>query len=286
MAHKIATKISTFRLALVVLALLLMPTGAWAAPQANPVIYKVYITNVRDSNFVVSWTTDILSDGKVTWGYSTPPTTIVSDGVTSTTTHYVTISGLTVGALVYFQVSSGNTVDNNGGAYYQVTTGPALTPPTGDSKNVWGYMYLTDGTTIVPNAIVYLQLQDANGSGSSGSSQLVSTRAESSGVWSFDLRNVRTSDFQTYYVFTDGADNLRIIGQGGVSGTRGVDPDPWVVIIPPTYPAQFNVILQQNPTAVTLKYFMPIINNQVNLPVLALGLISMAATIWLVGKRR
>ena len=46
----------------------------------------------------------------------------------ASTTHHVTISGLAASTSYYVDVVSGATVDNNGGAHYRVTTGPALDP--------------------------------------------------------------------------------------------------------------------------------------------------------------
>jgi hypothetical protein len=236
------------------LALLALPgeiAAVKAAPDADPVINKVYITDVRDGSFVVSWTTDVPSDGKVTWGTSTPPGTVETDSIASTTTHYVTFSGLTQNTDIYFEVSSGASVDNNGGLYYQVKTGTTLTPP-GGSKTVWGYLYQPDGTTLVANAIVYLQLQDGDGLGSLAPSQWVSARTTSGGVWSYNLVNVRTENFSAFYNFTDGADKLRIVGQGGVAGSKGVEPNPWILTLPATYSYQVDVILTANPTVVKM----------------------------------
>ena len=237
--------------ALVIAALPLVPVGA------APIITNVRVTNIRDGGFVVSWTTDTASDGTVTWGTSTPPTQVVSDPVTSTTTHYVTISGRTQNTLHYFQVSStdgtGSTVDNNSGAYYTVTTGALLAPNPG-SNTIWGYVYQSNGTTPVANAIVYLVVLDANGSGSAGASQMISARSGSNGVWNYNLVNVRTSDNQGYYTYTLGGDQLRIIGQGGVNGTRGIST-PWTITLPAATLAQQDIILSEAPTAVTLTSF-------------------------------
>ncbi len=126
-----------------------------AAPRLL-VFHPVYITDVNDNSFVVSWTTDEASAGQVDWGTAPESlTTTTADLMTEdTTTHYVIIGGLTSGETYYFQVRSGGETDDNGGAYYSVTTGPTLGLP--GSKTVWGYAYASDGTTPLPNAIVYL----------------------------------------------------------------------------------------------------------------------------------
>ncbi len=122
----------------------------------------------------------------------------------------------------------------------------------GGSKTVWGYLYQPDGTTLVANAIVYLQLQDGDGLGSLAPSQWVSARTTSGGVWSYNLVNVRTENFSAFYTFTDGADKLRIVGQGGVAGSKGVEPNPWILTLPATYSYQVDVILTANPTVVRM----------------------------------
>ena len=244
------------RTGIVFLALILLSGLLAGSVGATPeAISRVTISDVRDISFVVSWTTDSASNGTVTWGTTTipAPSNAVADAVASTTTHYVRITNLVPSTTYYFKVSSGTDVDDNGGAYYQVTTGPSLLPNAGNV--IWGYVYQSDGTTVVPNAIVYLQLQDTNSGGSPGVSQLVSERANSSGVWSYNLANVRTSDLAAWFIYTPGADNLRIIGQGGSQGTRGLDPAPWIILAPASSPFQQNIVLTQAPTAVTLATF-------------------------------
>ena len=237
------------------LLLLLSGLLAGSAAAAPDTISRVTISDVRDVAFTVSWVTSSASNGTVYWGTTTSPapSTAVADGISSTTTHYVEISGLSSNTTYYFYVTSGSDTDNNGWAYYQVTTGPSITPNS-PGNTIWGYVYRSNGSTLVPNAIVYLQLQDANGSGSPGPSQLVSARADSSGVWNYSLSNIRTSDLTGYYIFTS-ADNQRLIGQGGDQGTRGLDPSPFIIQVPVTDPYQQDIVLNQSPTAVTLASF-------------------------------
>lgn len=225
-----------------------------AAPQADPGINKVYLTDVRDVSFVVSWTTNLPSDGKVEWGTTAALGNTLTDSVLNTTTHYVRIEGLSELTPYYYRVVSGTATRDNGGVPFQVTTGPTVSvPPPG--KQVRGYVYESNGSTVVPNAIVYLQLQDANASGSPGNSQWVSARASASGTWSYVVNNARTADASDYFVYTEGADNLRIVGQGGEKGTKGVDPAIWTIVVPTTTPFTVPVVLDGAPTAITLSKF-------------------------------
>jgi hypothetical protein len=56
------------------------------------------------------------------------------------------------------------------------------------------------------------------------------------------------------YSFTPGSDKLKIIGQGGINGTVGINPE-WIITSPTTYPIQQNVTLLQGPTAVLVTSF-------------------------------
>ncbi len=61
---------------LVLLALAVASTPTWAAPPRQGAIHRVYITDVRDSYFVVSWTTDSASTGAVNYGSASPTCTL------------------------------------------------------------------------------------------------------------------------------------------------------------------------------------------------------------------
>ena len=238
------------------LLLALLPSAvppATAAPELDT--FAVYISDVRDNSFVVSWTTDELSDGHIDWGLSTALGNTRTDPVASTTTHYLTMAGLSPSITYYFQIRSGEITDNNGGAYYSVTTGPTLSIPSPEGT-IYGTLYQSNGTTPVPNAIVYIQLQDNNGSGSLGNSQWVSARTDGSGVWYYELSNVRTANAGAYYDFSNGTDNMRLVWQGGVAGCIGEQPgDLRIYPMPTGYPAEFIMNLDAIPNVVILKEF-------------------------------
>jgi hypothetical protein len=276
---------------LILLALIFSLTfSVWAAPQADPGINKVYISNVRDSSFTVSWTTDIASDGTVNYGTTTPPGSSQSDTNTNTTTHFVEIiTDITPETTYYVSVTSDTATDDNGSAYCEVTTGPTLgIPPSGGQ--VYGVLHETDGTTPVPNAIVYLQLQDNNEAGSPGNSQWVSIRTDSSGNWGYNLPNTRTSDLSAYYNYTTGEDNLRLDFQCGDKGNIGEYVSEVIVSIPTADPGDLgSTSCDDVPNAITLSDFNAREGN--NLQLLPfLGLVAMiilaAILIWRLASRR
>lgn len=143
---------SSASIAFVALLLLLSST---LPVLAAPVISNVTTTNLRDVSFTVSWITDVASTGSVNYGTSAALGTTANDdrgAAVSSTTHHVTISGLSPNTLYYFDVISGSTTDNNGGSHYAVTTGPTLALPGSDT--VYGQVYKSDGTTPATGAIV------------------------------------------------------------------------------------------------------------------------------------
>jgi hypothetical protein len=277
-------------LAILLVFTILLASSGWPV-QAAPDINKVYVSNVRSNTFVVSWTTDGASDGHVDYGTTTSLGSTASDTVTSTTTHYVTISGLSPSQQYYFQVRSGTDTDNNGGAYYQVTTGPALSPPGGGGL-VTGVVE-DSSTNEVPNAIVYIRLQDVDGSGSPGNSQWVTARTEGNGSWGVTLPGFRTSDFSAYFDYTagDGGDKMRLNYQCGVLGNVGEDGDEWIINpIPDANPAAIDPeqACDNVPNAITLKSFTSESGTEVRwLPFLVLvGVLVLAAALVLRQRAR
>jgi hypothetical protein len=244
------------RVAVIIFVIMLLLIFSINPGKAATGINNVTISDVGGVAYTVSWATTVNSNGSVTWGTSTPPGNTINDSVPSTTTHYIRITGLSPNTHYYFQVTSGDETDNNSGAYYQVTTGPSLSPGT-PSNTIWGYMYQSNGITIVPNAMVYLQLQDVNGLDSPGLSQVVTVRTDSAGVWSYALvNNVRTSDYQSMFIYTPGTDHLRIKGQGGMFGTIGLaEGAPWIIDTPNVPLYQQNIILSEAPTDVMVSSF-------------------------------
>ena len=170
------------------------------------------ITNVADKSFSVSWISQNAEAGQVNWGTS-PETldhTTNDDRGPSTTddTHHATVAGLAAETTYYFEVVSGGVTYNNGGAPYEVTTGPSLTFTM--PEMISGTVYKTNGVTPAAGTIVYAQI------GASGS-QMLSALVDSSGTWGLNISPARTTDFLEYFAHAD-TDEMNVQFQGAADG--------------------------------------------------------------------
>ena len=183
-------------------------------------ISDVRTTNVRDTSFTVSWLTNVDADGEVHYG--TDPANLNQTAYddrgagTSDDTHYVTLTDLTPNTNYYFDVVSGSTTDDNGGAHYSVTTGPTLGLPASDT--IYGQVFKEDGTTLAEGTIVYITLRDADGSGSPDEAAPLSALVDDTGYWYANLGNARTADLSGYFDYSASGDWVLLKAQGAADG--------------------------------------------------------------------
>jgi hypothetical protein len=212
-------------LLLALLGLALVGSPSVAAPLDQGTIHKVYISDVRHTSFVVSWTTEQPCTASVVYGTSSVSTTWTLTRIdnVNTTAHYVVLSGLSATTTYYFDTISNGVIDDNSGAHYTVTTGRSIPGNVPPSFGITGTVFLNGGTTPAENVVVYLQIQDAV----SGTSQLATSfpagRTAANGRWSFNLGNLRTANFQDYFAWAMG-DTITITAQGGILGTGRIMP--------------------------------------------------------------
>ncbi|MHA1613783.1 MAG: fibronectin type III domain-containing protein, partial [Candidatus Thorarchaeota archaeon] len=99
-----------------------------------PTIFNVATSSLSQTSVTISWQTDELSNSIVDYGTTISLGLLAGNFEESTTSHSVTLTGLTASTTYYFQVrsqdASGNTAtDNNSGNYYTFTTLKDTTPP-------------------------------------------------------------------------------------------------------------------------------------------------------------
>ena len=188
---------------------------------------NITVSNVGSSRFTVSWTTDIQESAQINYGTTSSLGNIAYDTRGSSfngTTHYVTISELNSSTTCYYDIISGGVTYNNGGAHFTTTTGKFLDPAVG-SDIAYGMVFLNGGSTPAEGTIVYIKLQDNDGQGTSGYSQLCSSLVGSTGYWSLQLKNVRNQALTSYFVYSAAGDNLTLdaIGLGGGAASQVVN---------------------------------------------------------------
>ena len=183
-------------------------------------VYEVQATNVRDTTFNVSWTTNQSGTGEVHYGTdpaSLDQTAYDDRGVeTSDDTHYVTLTSLTPETTYYFDVISGSTTDDNNGDHYSVTTGPTSDLPSSDT--IYGQVFQEGGATPAEGSVVYITLFDHDGSGSPDEAALLSALVESSGYWYTNLGNARLADLSAYFEYSASGDSVMLLAKGAAEG--------------------------------------------------------------------
>ncbi|MGB0384698.1 MAG: M36 family metallopeptidase [Ardenticatenaceae bacterium] len=185
-------------------------------PAAPPMpVNNLRISNLRDTTLTLSWTTEEATIGYVRFGEANReglPLQVALDmrGVsTNSKTHYVVLSQLSPETRYHIEIISG--LDTAQNVVQTVTTAPTL-ESVPQSDMIYGKVYQPDGVTPASGALVYLQLEDADGLGA----QTISALVDSEGYWHTNLGNARTNDLSTSFNYTQG-DQLLI----DVEGTDG-----------------------------------------------------------------
>ena len=189
-------------------------TGPNSAPALAP--KQVRLTNVTDTGFSVSWTTDQAATGKIKVGTDEKnlKDQVLDDrdqlsGETgSFEVHYLTGKNLKAGTKYYFKIESGGRAFDNQGKPFEITTGPTLgNPPPADP--VYGTV-LTAGKTPAEGVIVYVNLANA---------APLSALVKSGGNWALSLSTARTADLKSYLTYDAQATIINLLAQGGKQGT-------------------------------------------------------------------
>jgi hypothetical protein len=180
---------------------------------------QVRITNVADTSFSVSWTSDQLSGGKIKLG--TDPSSLkdqvlddrdqLSGETGSFEIHHLTAKNLKANTKYYFKIDSGGKTFDNQGKPFEVTTGPTLgNPPAADP--IYG-MVLNAAQTPVEGVIVYINLANA---------APLSALVKTGGNWALSLSTARTTDLKSYLTYDTQATIVNIMVQGGKLGTSPI----------------------------------------------------------------
>ncbi|MBN2384135.1 immune inhibitor A [bacterium] len=102
-------------------------------------ISNVAISMITTESAIITWTTNLNSNSTVYYGTSTPPSQQQTSS-TQTTSHSITLTGLTDCTTYYFEVSSTSPgcyteTDDNSGSYYDFTTQMSVTMFSDDMES-------------------------------------------------------------------------------------------------------------------------------------------------------
>ncbi|HLZ08341.1 MAG TPA: hypothetical protein VKT80_07140 [Chloroflexota bacterium] len=221
------------------LTILLYVHLASAGPAVNTsnttIIHGVQWANVTDTGFTVAWVTDIPIPGSGSVIYGLTPSTVFTSVRESSPppgargdVHVVQVSSLTASTNYFVAVAAGGTQDNNGGLYYEIKTGPPLTP-LANPGTVYGSVTLAGGHGPASGVLVSLKVLDNTNRNGSESTTSATLAAETSGAgtWSLVL-NPRTSDYNSVFGYsTDGTtDFVQYTVDAGALGDGGIQTIP------------------------------------------------------------
>lgn len=175
----------------------------------------VTLTNVTDTSFTVSWTTNVKTAGTIVYGQDENSLSqrVADDRdqesgkISPFSTHHVTVGKFRPLAPLTdyaFVIQSGGTLYDSGGKVYHIKTGPTIRSQASGADSASGRVVHADGT-VAEGAIVYLVLPGAYAQ---------STLVTSSGNWVIPLGVARSTDLSAVATYDRQAAVAEIYVQG------------------------------------------------------------------------
>ncbi|MBI5619957.1 fibronectin type III domain-containing protein [Candidatus Gottesmanbacteria bacterium] len=180
---------------------------------------NVTITNVTDSSFTVTWTTQLPATGAVeVQGVNDKKRVAFDERDTNArslkkyTTHSITVRNLTPDAQYATTILSAGKARLTDGKPYQVNTAPTAAPVTSPLEPAYG-MVTTAADAPADGALIYLTLEG---------SQTLSAVVKPSGTWMIPLNLVRTLDLSRYLPVTERmTENITVVFNGDLTSAVG-----------------------------------------------------------------
>lgn len=181
----------------------------------------VRISNVSDTSFTISWTTNRDALGQVNWGTTTSlGQSNREENTALKKVHYVTLRNLSPSTNYFFVINSGGQNYDNSGVPWALRTGPSISTPVTTA--------LASGVVLDPDggpssgAIVYIN---------SGKIAQLSAITSQNGSWTIPLSIARTKTLNEYVALTeDDTLELFVQGDGAVATVqtvaKGLNPVP------------------------------------------------------------
>jgi hypothetical protein len=168
----------------------------------------VRITNITDSSFTVSWTTEKDALGFISWGDTENSLTRTEEDEVGApgVTHTLSVKSLIPQTEYFFKINSGGTEYDNNDLAWQTKTGPTLAQP---KSNLVSGTVLTSTGDSAQNALVYLTV---------GGSSPLSTITSQNGSWVISISTARTNDLTSFVTIDDANTLLEISVNAGPEG--------------------------------------------------------------------
>lgn len=169
-----------------------------AAPEEEPT--NIAITNISPTSFTVMYTTDAKIPGTISYGTDTENTSVAYDDRDkqnargeSYTIHHITVTGLKPDTTYYFSILSGNTLYQNDGEPYEVTTAPEIDDEAPETPPITGRIAFPESSS--PDDLLLLVTSDET--------QNLSTIITSDGSYSIPTTGIRNKDLTDYVSIDD-----------------------------------------------------------------------------------
>jgi hypothetical protein len=165
---------------------------------------NVRVTNITNSSFTVSWTTDEKTRGFVLYGNknNSPRRSALPSYEEASHLHWLTINDLKENSEYNFNINSNGMVFDNNGTPWSAKTGTTL-PQEPLSRIVTGSVVNQNGVPIA-NALVYL---------TAGGSSPLSTITEEDGKWFLVISKARSSTLDKFATIDEDSTLLEITVQ-------------------------------------------------------------------------
>ncbi|MFH1970985.1 MAG: fibronectin type III domain-containing protein, partial [Patescibacteria group bacterium] len=170
-----------------------------ASPEEAP--KDLRISNITDSSFTVSWTTDKDTLGFIKWGKSINNLDKVENDTISQKgyIHSSTIRSLNAQTEYYFKINSNSNDYDNQGVVWKIRTGLQLPEPT-NNVIISGSVLNQNGTPAT-NVLVYFSV---------GGGSLLSTITSKTGTWLMPISQVRNKNLDSYITINENSSLIEI----------------------------------------------------------------------------
>ncbi|MBU0998505.1 hypothetical protein KJ570_03190 [Patescibacteria group bacterium] len=197
-----------------------------ASPEETP--KDVRISNITDSSFTVSWTTDKETLGFIKWGKNVNNLDKVENDTISQKgyIHSSTIRSLNAQSEYYFKINSNSQDFDNQETAWKIKTGAQLTKPT--NNIIISGSVLNQNGTPAANALVYFSV---------GGGSLLSTVTSKTGTWLMPISQTRNKNLDSYITINESSSLVEISINAGISGvataqiySQSAKPTPAIIL--------------------------------------------------------